>query len=237
MPAVISLPPNAALLLDLDGTLIDIAPTPDSVIVPPDLPSILLSLRAQLSDALAIVTGRPIAQVDALLPGIPYAIAGEHGGALRPAPGVPEERIPVPPIPHTWLDTAETLVAAHPGAILERKAHSFVMHYRLAPDAGPIFHTALTQLLGHSGSHVIGTALMAWEVKPGGIDKGQAVTSLMRRPPFAGRTPVFIGDDVTDEDGIRAAQALGGLGLKVQDHFTTAAGVRAWLAHVVKRSF
>ena len=108
---MIRLPARAALLLDLDGTLLDIAPTPDSVVVPPDLPVNLLRVRDQLSDALAIISGRPVAQVDALLPGVAYAVAGEHGGALRPAPGADEEHVPVPPVPQEWLDAAEALSA------------------------------------------------------------------------------------------------------------------------------
>lgn len=218
------------MLLDLDGTLIDIAPTPDSVVVPPDLPSTLLRLRADLDDALAIVTGRRIAEVDALLPGIPYAVAGEHGGALRTAPDANERHIQVPPVPQAWFTAAEALIAAHPGTILERKSRSFVLHFRLAPDAGPIFHRVLTDMLAGSATHRIGAAHMAWEVKPLGIDKGGAVLALMAQPPFVGRVPVFIGDDVTDEDGMRAARDLGGIGLRVQECFTDAAGVRRWLS-------
>lgn len=230
---MITLPDRAALLLDLDGTLIDIAPTPDSVTVPPDLPDVLRRLRAKLSDALAIVTGRPIAQVDALLPGVAYAVAGEHGGAIRPAPGAAVQRASVPAMPAPWLEAAEALVHAHPGTILERKAHSFVLHFRLAPQAGPVFRTAIEAMLAGWPHHAIGAAHMAWEIKPIGIDKGRAVDALMTQPPFAGRVPVFIGDDVTDEDGMRAAIAHGGIGLRVQDHFTNAAGVRRWLAALI----
>ena len=88
-----------ALLLDLDGTLIDFASTPDAVLVPPGLPQTLTTLRDRLGGALAIITGRPIAEVDALLPGIAYAVAGEHGGAVRAAPGAALERPAFPPIP------------------------------------------------------------------------------------------------------------------------------------------
>ncbi len=229
---MIRLPEHAALLLDLDGTLIDIAPTPDSVVIPPELPTVLLRLRGQLSDALAIVTGRPIAQVDALLPGIPYAVAGEHGGAIRHAPGELGDRVTVVSVPAAWLDQAEALAAEHEGAILERKARGFVLHYRLAPDAGPIFAEALGRLMLGWPHHALSAAHKAWEVKPVGIDKGRAVTALMAKEPFAGRTPVFLGDDVTDEDGMRVAREMGGLGLRVQDHFENAAGVRHWLAQL-----
>lgn len=227
---MIRLADDTALLLDLDGTLIDIAPTPDSVVVPPDLPISLLRLRARFGDALAIVTGRPIATVDRLLPNIPFAVAGEHGGVIRHAPGAPEERADVRVVPEAWLAQAEEWVGAHPGALLERKARGFVLHFRLAPAAGPVFRQQLNDLMVDWPHHEVAASHMAWELKPAGIDKGRAVKALMARAPFAGRVPVFIGDDVTDEDGMVVARAMGGLGLRVQDHFGDAAGVRAWLA-------
>jgi len=230
-----ALPPRAALLLDLDGTLLDIAPTPDAVRVPAGLPATLIRLRTALDEALAIVTGRPPEQVDALLPGVAHAVAGEHGGALRYGPGAAVDRAPLPPVRDSWLDAAAGLVAAHPGALLERKAHGFALHYRLAPEAGPALERGLLALLDGEDSHSLLRAHMAYEVKPRGADKGLAVGALMARMPFAGRVPVYIGDDVTDEDGIRAAQAAGGLGLRVADSFGDAAGVRAWLARLAER--
>lgn len=230
MPGLIALPERAALFLDLDGTLIDLAPTPDAVVVPQGLPAVLRGLRARLYDALAIVSGRPIAQIDALLPGAAFAVAGEHGGAIRATPEGPVVRAHAPPLPQDWVDHAERLVAAHPGSILERKASSLVLHYRLAPQAGLVFKAAVDMMLTSSAKHFVAASHMAWEIKPVGIDKGRAVDALMAGAPFAGRVPVFIGDDVTDEDGMRAARAYGGLGLRVAEHFTDAAGVRAWLA-------
>ena len=230
---MIRLPAHAALLLDLDGTLIDIAATPDSVVVPEDLPELLVRLRAKLGGALAIVTGRPIGQVDALLPGVATAVAGEHGAALRRAPGAAVEWTSAEAVPPGWLDAAEALVAHHPGTILERKAHGFVLHYRLMPEAGPVFEHGLSVLLDYAPHHRLGAAHMAWEVKPTGIDKGRATHAIMAHAPFLGRTPVFVGDDVTDEDGMDAARSLGGVGLRVQEHFTDAEGVRKWLRQAV----
>jgi trehalose 6-phosphate phosphatase len=223
------LPDRAALLLDLDGTLIDLAPTPDSVVVPADLPGVLIRLRDRLDGALAVVTGRPIETVDALLPGVATAVAGEHGGAIRHWPDAPVERAQAFQIPEAWLPEADEWVRAFPGALVERKARGFVLHFRLAPEAGPILREKLAALMGDWPHHQVSTAHMAWEIKPAGIDKGGATTALMARPPFAGRVPVFVGDDVTDEDGMRVARAMGGLGLRVQDHFTDASGVRRWL--------
>ncbi len=229
------LPANAALLLDLDGTLLDIAATPGAVAVAPGLPEDLLRIRAVLGDALAIVTGRPVAQVEALLPGIAYAVAGEHGGAIRFAPGGAEDRVALPPLPEGWQDAAAELIAQHPGALLETKARGFALHYRLAPDAGAAIEAGLRAILGNQTTHRVLPALMAYEVKPRGADKATAVAALMARAPFAGRVPVYIGDDVTDEDGMRAARALGGVGWRVQDVFGDAAGVRAWLATLFPR--
>ena len=225
------LPPlaRAALLLDLDGTLLDIAPTPDSVVVPPSLPTTLRRLRPLVGDALAVVTGRPIETIDALLGDCVQAVAGEHGGAIRHAPSLPIERpdLPIPPEP--WLEEAAALAARFPGSMLERKARGFGLHFRLAQEAGPVFHAALSSLLAGSEQFRLLQGHMLWEVRPVGVDKGDAVAALMRSPPFAGRQPVFIGDDVTDEDGMQVARAMGGAGLRVQDAFGDPAGVRAWL--------
>jgi len=228
-------PDRAALLLDLDGTLIDIAPTPDSVVVPPDLLTTLTALRARLGGALAVISGRPVEQVDALLQSIPTAVSGEHGGALRPAAGARTERPNLPAAPASWYDAAKAMVAAHPGALLERKARGFVAHYRLAPEAADDLQRRLAALLAPRATEfLLLRAHMAWEVRPAGTDKGTALRAIMALPPFAGRLPIFLGDDVTDQDGIDAARALGGAGLFVPERFGDAAGVRAWLARAAR---
>ncbi len=227
---MIRLPTNAALLLDLDGTLIDIAPTPDSVVVPPDLPPSLTRLRDHLGGALAIVSGRPIAQIDALLPGIATATAGEHGYAVRHSPDGIAVCAAVEPVPPDWVSAAKDWVSGNPGAIFEPKARGFVLHFRLAPQIGDGFRAKLAALLADNPHYRIGGAHMAWEVKPRGIDKGRAVREIMAHPPFAGRLPVFIGDDITDEDGMAEATRMGGFGLRVPADFANAAAVRAWLA-------
>lgn len=226
------LPPiaRAALLLDLDGTLLDLAPTPDTVIVPEGLVEALLRLRTRLDEALAVVTGRPIAQIDALLPGIPTAVAGEHGGAIRHAPDAGIVRIDLPDAPEEWRMMAEATVAVHPGAMVEHKRRGFVFHFRAVPESGPALLVAANAIIApDAGRFQVMQAAMAWEIRPRGADKGSAVVSLMQHAPFAGRLPVFIGDDVTDEDGMRAAATLGGAGLRVDEWFGTPTGVRAWL--------
>lgn len=231
------LPPfhRAALLLDMDGTLVDLAPTPDAVVVEPGLPEAVAVLRHALDGALAIVTGRPIETVDRLFGEAPGAVAGEHGGAIRHAPGHPIQRPPLPTPPKAWLDAAEALVHSFPGALLERKARGFALHYRLAPEAKNIFHAALSALVDATPGFQLLPAHMLWEVRPLGADKGRAAAALMQHPPFAGRLPVFIGDDVTDEDGMRECRRRGGGGFRVDTTFRDPAGVRAWLRRSAER--
>lgn len=230
--ALTHLPPpsRSAFLLDFDGTLVDIAPRPELVIVPEGFAACLHRLRDLCGGALAIVTGRPIAQIDGKLGEARFAIAGEHGTALRPAPDAPVQELPLPDLPQHWVDAAQAVVAAHPGALSEPKRNGFVLHYRGAPASGEQLHAVLAHLVAEQPDlFCLLPAKMAWEVRPVGMDKGTAVRALMAQPPFAGRRPIFIGDDVTDEDGMREARALGGLGLRVPEEFADAAAVRLWI--------
>jgi trehalose 6-phosphate phosphatase len=231
---VLTLPPleRAALLLDLDGTLLDIAPTPDAVVVPTGLLDVLHALRGLLHDAVAVVTGRPVEAIDALLGEAVFAAAGEHGGAIRHEPGGALERPPLPRVPPAWTDTAEHMVAAHPGALFEPKMHGFALHYRTVPEAEIALRDGLMALLSGNEAFELLAGRMIWEVRPRSVDKGTAVRALMARAPFRSRVPVFLGDDVTDEDGIAAAVQLGGAGLRVPEVFGGPAGVRTWLARI-----
>jgi len=224
-------PDVAALFLDFDGTLVEIAARPDAVTVPPGLAGLLTRLGRRFGGAVAIVSGRPLDQLEALLP-VALPMAGDHGAALRPAPGAPVRRLDLPVPPPGWLHHAEALAAGFPGALVERKAHGFVLHYRLAPEAAGIARTALERLVGADRDFVVMPARMAWEVKPRAVSKAMAVSGLMAEPAFAGRSPVFIGDDVTDEAGMDAARAAGGIGLRLQDAFGTPAALRGWLARL-----
>ena len=220
----------AALLLDLDGTLLDIAPTPDQVVVAKNLPETLCKVRGLLGDALAIITGRPIDDVDALLPGVAYAVAGEHGGAIRYCPGGPVDRPLLAELPAGWREAAERLVASHPGALLEHKQRGFTLHYRAAREHGASLQHSLEHLVSSQADRfALLPARMAWEVRPRGADKGTALAKLMEQAPFAKRRPVFVGDDVTDEDAIETARTRGGAGLRVPEMFGDPAAVRAWL--------
>lgn len=226
---------ETAFLIDFDGTLVDIAPTPDSVVVPDGLLETLRRLRAACGDALAVVSGRPIEQIDHFLGDIPFAVAGEHGIAIRHRPGGPIERAALPQVPQAWFAEARHLVAAWPGTRLEHKQGGFVLHYRAAPEAGlPLHKAAEAWVRDTNGAFEVQTAKMAWEIRPAGVDKGYAVNVLMECAPFSGRKPIFVGDDVTDEDGIETARRLGGLGLRIPADFPNPAAFRAWLAFLIE---
>ncbi|WP_048859177.1 trehalose-phosphatase, partial [Novacetimonas hansenii] len=135
----------------------------------------------------------------------------------------------LPAVPSAWLVQADALAAEYPGVRIERKKAAVVLHFRGAPDAGPALREVADGWVVSDPRFHVQEAKMAWEIRPAGIDKGHAVRDLMKAAPFAGRYPVFIGDDVTDEDGIRAAVALGGIGLRIPRDFTDPAAVRAWL--------
>ena len=221
---------DAALFLDFDGTLVEIAPRPDAVQVQPGLPRLLQRLSTGLNGALAIVSGRPLRDLDHFLP-VPIAKVGDHGATLRPVPGQPSESPDLPGAPGAWRERAATLLERFPGTLIEDKEHGFVVHYRLAPAAGPEAKALLDELVAEApGAFTLLEARMAWEVRPLGASKGTAVRSLMNRAPFAGRRPVFIGDDVTDEEGMAVAREFGGLGLRLQDAFGEPEALRDWLA-------
>ncbi|SFK24165.1 trehalose-phosphatase [Falsiroseomonas stagni] len=225
-------PEPMALFLDFDGTLVDIAERPEAIDVPPGLPALLLRLSARLGGALAVVSGRPIPQLDDHLP-VPIAKVGDHGGALRVDPAGPVEGPPLAVPPAAWLRRARLLADAFPGAFIEAKRHGFVLHYRQAPDAAGMAQALLEALVAEDPDHfTLMPARMAWEVMPRAVSKGTAVAALLARAPFLGRVPVFIGDDVTDEAGMAAARAAGGLGLRLQDSFGTPAVLRRWLARL-----
>lgn len=227
---------RAALLLDLDGTLLDLAPRPDAVAPAPGLLDHLARLHAALGGALAVVTGRRLDDLDRILHPLVLPAAAEHGAALRPTPGQAARRAAVAAAPAAWRAAAEAFVAAHPGTLLEPKTAGFVLHYRLAPAHGPAARALMQGFAGAGQGFGLLRADHAWELRPEGIHKGIAVRALMAAPPFAGRLPLFIGDDVTDEDGIAAAEALGGQGFLVPDSFGSPAAVRTWLATLLEHA-
>jgi trehalose 6-phosphate phosphatase len=236
---------RSALFLDLDGTLIDIAPRHDEVWVAPELPSVLERLRSALGGALAIVSGRPLHDVVSLIPLAGLCIAAEHGARLRLPDGRMEEHTATLPARDAWIAAIKAALPHWPGAFLEEKTIGLVVHYRQAPSYGDEIERFMRHLIApgqrqdgtQEGAEAeLLTALMAFEIRPCGVGKGHALRRLMAEAPFAGRVPVFIGDDVTDEEGMEAAVALGGEGLHVARNFGgEAAHVRAWLAAMADR--
>jgi trehalose 6-phosphate phosphatase len=223
-----------ALFLDLDGTLLDIAQKPDSVVVPNDLALRLSSLRHELGGALAVVSGRSLDVLDTLLSPFNGPSAGEHGAVVRNAEGEIDSARSLM-MPRAWVDAVHLAAEAWDGIVIERKPRSIVVHYRLAPERQEEVRALVEGLPGldAEGFQVL-PARMAFEVQPKTSSKGRAVALLMETKPFLGRTPVFVGDDVTDAEGMSMARKLGGFGLWVDEKFGgEPANVREWIARGV----
>lgn len=234
---------NCALFLDLDGTLIDIAETPDAVRVPPDLATLISRLTETLDGAVAIITGRPVAEVDRFLAPLKPVAAGSHGAELRTVAGGEIERAAGPVEPEI-VDAVQALGRAHPGVIVEKKPSSIAIHYRLAPEAGSDIEAGLERILDSGPDHLIlCPGRKVFEVVPRHISKGTALERLLGPAPFRGRRPIMIGDDVSDQSALDVATRLGGIGLRVAgEHFHRDAAdfggtaeVRAWLSGLVER--
>ena len=229
-----------AVFLDIDGSLLEFMPQPQDVVVPPGMQAELATLAADLGGALALVSGRSLAMINTLFGELTHLpAAGLHGlerrlagGAVLPAPSAPAA-----------LDSVEAealrIALAYPGAVVERKGPNLALHWRAAPQACDPFRAfaaAALRLLPdyrpQMGDHVL-------ELRPegAGVDKGAAVLAFLAQPPFAGRVPVFVGDDLTDEHGFAAVNTHGGLSVLVGDRVRTEAhyrlsdplAVRAWL--------
>lgn len=232
-----------ALFLDIDGCLLDFAERPEWVVVPPGLDDDIRRLRTALGGALALVSGRSLAQIDALFPQLQLEAAGLHGLQLRAAlTGDASPAANAGELARVRA-AAEQVAAAHPGAWVEDKGIALAFHWRAAPAARraleAIAASATTQLTGYRLQH--GNCVL--ELRPDGHHKGTAIEHLMGTAPFAGRTPVYAGDDFTDEDGFMTINALGGLSIIVGDRRPTTArhaiadtaSLRGWLAEGAAR--
>jgi trehalose 6-phosphate phosphatase len=235
MPAVTA---NTALFLDIDGTLLDLARTPDRVKVPRELLRTLEKLTHHLSGALAFVSGRSLESIDRLFAPFRPAAIGTHGGEIRGADGSIARSQPLPEkIVEVFTGLAENI----PGLLLEDKRSALALHYRLAPEARPVLMSAMekhARLFESEKVHVLyGKSVI--EARPMGVDKGTAVAVLAKQKPFLGRTILFGGDDTTDLDVFRVLPQLGGSGFSVGQQFPGAdyvfespLAVRRWLTEM-----
>jgi len=225
-----------ALFLDIDGTLLDLAPTPDAIYIPPMLPSLLLALHAHLNGALAFVSGRPIAALDRLFAPLHVPCAGLHGVERRDARGLlhraNQDEATLCELRRVAFELARTL----PGILVEDKHFTVALHYAQAPQHRAALFSAANAIAGRIGFELQAGHKM-YELKPPGIDKGGALTAFLDEPPFAGRRPLFFGDDLTDEYAHAVTRARGGMAVQVgariasvaQYELDDPAAVLAWL--------
>lgn len=232
---------ECAILLDIDGTILDIAPTPREVWVPAALRKTIARLQHLTRGALAMVSGRPLKDIDLIFAPLELAAIGGHGAELRPLPGT-EPQVFSGRLSVELKQNLAALTAFGPGIIVEDKGYSLALHYRLAPDFGAALNAAVAEVCARSAEDAVevlaGKAMV--EVKPNRVSKAIAVRELMKYPPFAGRHPIFIGDDVTDEPVFGIIPEFGGMGFSVghvapgaDGYFDRPEDVRSWLARIV----
>ncbi len=204
-----------AFFFDVDGTLLDIADHPDGVVVPEGLGADLLRLRERAGGALALVSGRTIARLDAIFAPVRLIAAGAHGAEMRPSLEGDVEHM-TPALPAEITRAALDLAHALGDLLVEDKGASLAIHYRTRPSAKRELEQGLSSLARRAVEPlVVLPGHMVFELKPAGRDKGRAIDGLMQIAPFTGRRPVFIGDDVTDEAGFAAVLRHGGLPISV----------------------
>ncbi|MGE5272078.1 MAG: trehalose-phosphatase [Thiohalocapsa sp.] len=226
MPAPPPLARDAALFLDLDGTLLEIAPRPELVRVPDGLPALLARLAAQRDGALAVVSGRRLADVDLLLAPWRGAVAALHGSERRRGDGsfVRAEADDAVAALEELRDPLRLAAAPRPGVWLEDKGETLALHYRAAPEREAELRDLAARLVAEAGDRLrLIAGKMVLEVQPRHHNKGAAIAAFLREPPFCGRQPVFVGDDTTDEDGFREVNRRGGVSVRVGPRATTAA--------------
>lgn len=229
---------GAALFLDFDGTLVELAETPDAIRVAPDLGPLLERLRRRLDDRIAIVSGRSLADLERHVPASGIAFSGSHGLELRLADGT-QLPLSVPIGLDDVRDEVEAFAAGAEGLLVEGKPAGIALHYRLAPGqearAGK-FMEGLARKRGWT----VQRGSMVFELRPTGATKGDALLAFMTEPKFAGTRPVFVGDDLTDEHGFEAAAGLGGAGILIgplretaaRHRLESVAAVREWMRRI-----
>lgn len=226
-PDIARLPPpparidRLALFLDLDGVLAPLAPRPQDVMPDPRRTAVLTRLRRVLDGRVAVVSGRTLVEIDRITDGAAPAASGVHGLERRGADGVMAATEPHPAV-RTTVEAFAAFAAVRPGVLVEDKGLATGLHYRQAPGEGDAA-TALARRLAEETGLTLQPGDMVLELKTPGADKGKAVSAFMAEAPFRGAVPVMLGDDLTDEHGFRAAEALGGFGVLVGEPRPTAA--------------
>lgn len=222
-PPPATLPPGAGLFLDLDGTLAPIMPRPEEVGPDSRRAALLQDLTLALEGRLAVVSGRSLEDLDRILEGRVSAVAAVHGLVRRGVNGVDRAR-PHPDLEHA-REVLRDLARGDPSLLFEDKALSVALHYRNLPSAADAVIEAAERLARSSGL-VLQLGDMVAELRTPGQDKGKAIAAFLREAPFVGAAPVFVGDDLTDEDGFAAAARLGGYGVLVGSERPTQATYR-----------
>ena len=215
--------PDWALFLDFDGTLVEIADRPDAVVVDPALPPILARLGARLEGALALISGRPIAFLDERLAPLTFDAAGLHGIEHRIAGTLSPCRPDDHPALRMAVERLDEILAAHQGVLIEDKGCSVAIHWRLAPHHADLARAtvqATATALGRDYRVQYGKAVA--EILPAASGKAQVIERFLDEPPYRGRRPIFIGDDLTDENGFRSVNERGGCSVRVGDGDTSA---------------
>lgn len=228
---------DCALFFDFDGTLVELAALPGAVVIDPGLPRLLQQVSAALDGALAIVSGRPLSEIDQFLQPLTLCAAGVHGAERRGADGH-VRRFACPGL-HDAVAVVQALCLRHPVLHMEVKPCAIALHYRQAPELEDQCLMTMTEVLRLVDGMALMRGKMVVEIKPRRAGKGVAVRSFVDEPPFRQRRPWVFGDDVTDEAAFEAVLALGGVAVKVGQGDTLAthrlpdpAAVRDWLARL-----
>jgi trehalose 6-phosphate phosphatase len=227
------------LFLDVDGTLIELTDTPSQTVADPEIKALLRKLSDRLGRAVALVSGRQIETLDRLFAPLLLPSSGLHGIERRTAEGTLQGGRFV----DSNLDEARAAIrlfaASHPGALLEDKRRTVAIHFRMAPQAAGEASRLAADIVEKLGQHYqIQPGDMMLEIKPRGFSKATAIRSFMQETPFHGRRPVFIGDDLTDQEGFPAVEAMGGISIGVgervqgQYHLDNVTAVRSWLQSI-----
>ncbi|MHA6691119.1 trehalose-phosphatase [Devosia sp. A449] len=227
MSQIDAIPPQAvpqlAIFTDFDGTLVELAETPDSIEVPASLAPQLERAARELDSAFAVLTGREIADIDKYLAPLHLPIAGAHGTQRRRADGFIEAVDPASALAAEEIaHMLAPLLESHPTLLLETKEGAVALHFRQAPELETTVRIAMEEAIHSVTDFTLVPGKMVLEARSRGVSKGQALRAFMREAPFLGRTPIFIGDDTSDEDAFIAAQELGGVGIKLGEGQTAA---------------